>query len=444
MALAHRVSILAIISATYLVYAADAAYGQDFSPTSVPNLTQPDFPQEKISVADRIHPEYEEVGFRIPSYIIKPTISVGETFDSNILGASTFERSDFFTSVKPTLSIDSDWQDNAASLYAEGNIARYARFTSENVNNMLVRGSGRLDIEREQTLTFDVGYQIQHEARYSPESQAAVTQAGGGTFARFPTEYTLGTAQLTYVYSPSRWGFEIAGSVNDYAFTNEPTLNGGLAIEGDRNRREYVVTPRVSYELSPGYQAFIEGWGNRREYDSTFDATPDHFKRSSSGYAIAVGTQLKLGNVVTGDLYVGYQDQMYDDARLASNAGVYLGASVLWNITELTSLKFSASRSIQETILTGSSGLWDTELRATAEHELLRNIILTAGVELSLNDYQGISRNDTTIAGLFGGRWKFTQTYSAGITGLIQHRSSDLGVNDFTRAVVTVDVKAAF
>ncbi|MDB5395607.1 MAG: outer rane beta-barrel protein, partial [Rhodospirillales bacterium] len=207
MIFAPKVGILVLFSAGCMIYAVKAADAQDLSPNSVPNLTQPDFPPEKISIADRPHPEYDEVGYRIASYIVKPTISVTETFDSNILGSSSFERSDFFTSVRPTVGIESDWQTNAVSLYAEGNIARYARYTSENVDNFLARGNGRLDIERGQTLTFDAGYQIQHEARYSPESQAAVNQAGGGNYARFPTEYSLSTAQLTYVYSPSRWGF---------------------------------------------------------------------------------------------------------------------------------------------------------------------------------------------------------------------------------------------
>jgi hypothetical protein len=431
-------------AALWVFYTGTGVYGQNLSPESTPNLTQPDFPQEKLSVSERPHPEYDEVGYRYASYIIKPTISLLETFDSNILGSSAFERSDFFTSAKPTLSIDSDWRTNAVSFYAEGDIAKYARYTSENVDNFLIRGDGRLDIEREQTLTLDASYQVGHESRYSPESQAAVSLAGGGTYALHPTQFALSTVQLTYVYSPSRLGFEIAASVNDYAFTNERTLNGGLAINGDRNRREFVVTPRASYELTPGYQVFVEGWGNRREYDSTFDATPGRFKRSSTGYAIAAGGQVKIGDVVTGELYVGYQDQMYDDERLAPNAGVYLGGSVLWNITPLTSLKLAVTRSVQETILLGSSGLWDTEINATAEHELLRNIILTAEAGFSLNDYQGISRNDTTVTGALGARWKFTQTYSVGVSGAIQHRSSNLSVNGFTRALIAVDVRAAF
>ncbi len=431
-------------SAAWVLCTGAGAYGQNLPPESVPSLTQPDFPQEKLSVSERPHPEYDQVGYRFASYIFKPTISFSETLDSNILGSSSFERSDFFTSVKPSVSIDSDWRTNAISFYAEGDIARYARYTSENVDNFLIRGSGRLDIERGQTLTLDASYQVGHESRYSPESQAAVSFAGGGTYALHPTEFALSTAQLTYVYSPSRLGFEVAASINNYAFTNERTLNGGLAINGDRNRSEFVVTPRVSYELTPGYQIFIEGWGNRREYDSTFDATPGRFKRSSTGYAVAAGGEVKIGDVVTGELYVGYQNQIYDDERLASNAGVYLGGSVLWNVTPLTSLKFAVTRSVQETILPGSSGFWDTEINVTAEHELLRNIVLTAQAGYSINHYQGISRDDTTVSGALGARWKFTQVYSVGVSGEIQHRSSNLNVNSFTRALIAVDVRAAF
>jgi hypothetical protein len=435
---------IGLLSSLCIMSGAPALMAQDITPNSVPDLTQPDFPEQRLSVGERPHPEYDEVGYRFGSYVLKPTISAAETLDSNILGSSTFERSDFYTSVKPTVSLASDWAQDAVSLDAEGDIDRYARYTSENVENFLVRGNGRLDIERGQTLTFEAAYQVAHESRYSPESQAAVSLAGGGNYARFPTEYAVSTAQVTYVYSPSRLGFELVGSINDYAYTNEPTLNGGLAIEGDRNRREYVISPRISYELSPGYQAFVEGWGNRREYDSVFDATPDHLKRSSSGYAVAAGTQVQLGNVVSGQIYIGYQDQMYDDARLTPNAGLYLGGSVLWNITTLTSLKFAVSRSIQETILLGSSGFWDTEASVTAEHELLRNILLTAGINYSLNDYEGIARSDTTISGSVGARWKFTQVYSVGLSGTIQHRTSDQSINSFTRAVVGVDLKAAF
>ena len=267
---AVELTVIAALMASFSV----AALGQGSAPVVVPDLTLPAFAQEKISVIDRAHPEYDEVGYQFGPYILKPTISAAESVDSNILGSSSFERSDFITTIKPTISLDSDWASDAVGFYAEGDVAQYARYTSENVGNIIVRGDGRWDIDRGQTLAINAGYQVQHEDRYSPESQAAVSQAGGGTYAKYPTEYSLTNGGLTYVYSPSRLGFEVQATVNKYDYTNEPTLNGGLAIENDRSRVEYAITPRVSYELIPGYQAFIEGWANRHEYDSTFDATP--------------------------------------------------------------------------------------------------------------------------------------------------------------------------
>jgi len=79
---------------------------------------------------------------------------------------------------------------------------------------MTVRGDGRLDIERGQTLSLEAGYQILHEDRYSPESQAATGFAGGGLYAKYPTEYSVTSGRINYVYSPSRLGFEIQATIN--------------------------------------------------------------------------------------------------------------------------------------------------------------------------------------------------------------------------------------
>lgn len=411
------------------------------APEPVESATKP--APEDQPVGERFHPEYEAPGFRFGSYVVKPSIDVGEIFNSNILGSQDFERSDFITQVRPAVSLASDWDSNALSLLAQGDIQRYARYSSEDVDNMLLRGDGRIDLARGQTLAINASYQIAHESRYSPESLAAAGATGGGFYARYPTEYSLATGQVTYVYAPRRLGFELQAAVNDYQYTNQPTFNGGLSIEGDLNRREYSISPKLTFEVGPGYQVFAEGWGNFREYKAP-DATPAHFRRSSAGYALAVGTKLDLGKLITGEIYVGYQDQRYDDARLDANSGIYLGGAVRWNITRLTSVKFAVSRAIQETIVPGSSGYWDTQATVTADHELLRNIILTAQGGYELQEYQGIGLNNSTATAQIGGRWKLTQDYSVGVSAGLQRRWSNQAFNSFTQALIGIDFKAAF
>jgi hypothetical protein len=398
---------------------------------------------EDRPVSERFQPEYDPIGFRLGSFLFNPSIDVGELWNSNILGSQDFEQSDFITRVQPAVSLASDWDTNSVSLIAQGDIQRYARYSSEDVDNMLVRGDGRLDIERGQTLSLDASYQIAHEARYSPESLFAAGSAGAGLYARYPTEYSLSTGQVTYVYAPRRLGFELQASVNDYQYTNEPTLNGGLAIQGDLSRTEYSISPKVTYEVSPDFEVFGEGWGNFREYKAP-DATPQHYQRSSSGYAVAAGTKLDLDRIITGEIYIGYQDQEYDDHRLAPNSGVYIGGSVLWNVTRLTSLKFAVSRSIQETNIAGSSGYWDTLITVSADHELLRNLILSAQAGYELQNYQGIDLNNSLLTAQLGGRWKFTRGYSLGVNAGIQRRWSNAAFGNFTQALIGIDVKATF
>jgi hypothetical protein len=219
---------------------------------------------------------------------------------------------------------------------------------------------------------------------------------------------------------------------------------GGIAINSDRNRAEFALVPRVSYELETGTRVFAQISGNRRQYNSSVDASPNHYRRSSSGYAAVGGVQLNRGSVLSGEFFAGYQDQLYDDPRLSDNAGLYLGGSILWNVTPLTSFRLIASRSVQETILTGSSGYWDTEIDGRAEHELLRNLVLTGDAIYSRNEYQGISRTDNMVTFAAGMRWKFNPNISMGVNAFYQNRFSNQSVNNFDKQILMVDVKTGF
>ena len=81
---------------------------QTVTPAAVPDLTQPEYAEEKVSVLERPRPEYDPVGYRFGPYTVIPSLDWGETFDSNILGSQNFERSDFITTIQPAVSLQSD------------------------------------------------------------------------------------------------------------------------------------------------------------------------------------------------------------------------------------------------------------------------------------------------------------------------------------------------
>jgi hypothetical protein len=430
-------------AAMMIILMAGTARAQVAQPVSVPDPTQPAAAPEFVSVGQRAHPEYDSPGLHLGGFIANPSLDIGEEFNSNIYGLPVV-KSDFITQISPALDLISNWNDNAVGFHAEGDIAKHARFTADDTTNAIVQANGRLDIFHDQTLTLGLGYQALHEDRSSPDSIAQAQVAGSGSFARNPTPFAVTTGQFDYVYAPSRIGLELIGNVNVYDFSNVPTLDNRLEINSDQNRGEYTLTPRVSYTFNANYKAFVQVSGDVRSYDTVRDASPEHYKRSSTGYNIAVGNVFDIDRVITGQFYIGYQNQTYDDPRLSTISGLSFGGSVLWNVTQLTSVKLSGTRSAQETILQGASGLFDTTLEASVEHEILRNILISLGVTYDDAAYQGVRQTDDTYGINASVRWKINRYLTAGAAVNYTKRSSNVGIDRFNRNQVIIDIKGQF
>lgn len=441
--IARRRTGLRAATAIMLISVTGAAHAQVAQPVSVPDLTQPVQAPEFVSVGQRPHPEYDLPGLHMGGFIANPSLDIGEEFNSNIYGLPVV-RSDFITQINPAVDATSNWNNDAFGFHAESDIDKHARFTADDTTNAIIQANGRLDIFHDQTLSLGLGYQALHEDRSSPDSIAQAQEAGSGSFARNPTPFAVTTGQFDYVYAPNRIGLELLGDVNAYDFSNVRTLDNSLEINSDQNREEYTLTPRVSYTFNANYTAFFQVSGDIRSYDTSRDATPEHYKRSSVGYDIDVGNVFDIDRVITGQFYVGYRAQNYDDPRLSNISGVSFGASVLWNVTQLTSIKLSGSRSTQETILQGASGVFDTTLEVSVEHEILHNVLISVGATYDDAAYQGVKQTDDTYGINASVRWKINRYLTAGATVDYTKRSSNVGIDRFDRNQVMIDIKGQF
>jgi len=430
-------------TAMALILIAGTARAQVAQPVSVPDLTQPVLAPEFVPIDQRPHPEYDSPGLHYGAFILNPSFDVSEEYNSNIYGLPIV-RSDFITTLTPAIDVTSTWGSDAFGLHAETDIAKHMEFIQDDTTNAIFQANGRLDIFHDQTLALQAGYQALHEDRSSPDSIAQAQEAGAGALALNPTPFSVLNGQFDYVYSPSRMGFELIGNINKYAFSNVETAAGGLVINSDQNREEYTLTPRISYSFDANYKLFVQATGDIRTYDTARDASPDHFKRSSSGYEVAIGNSFDIDRVITGQFYIGYQSQDYDDPRLSSLNGLAFGGSVLWNVTQLTSLKLTATRSTQETILRGASGLFDTTVEASIQHEFLRNVLLSLGVTFDNADYKGIRQTDDTYGIDAAVRWKINRYLTTGASVIYTKRSSNVGIDRFDRNQVIIDIKGQF
>jgi hypothetical protein len=426
---------LALGAAIVLAVSVDAAHAQQVQ--QAPERVIP----ERQSVLDRARPDYDPLGIRLGSFLAYPTARLAETYDSNVFATTTGTKDDFYTTFNPGIGIRSDWNVHSVALQASTATKRYSSLVSENVTNLLIAGNGRLDILRDIYVRGGAGYQLLHEDRSSPDS----------VNGKKPVEYHLTSANLGYVHEPGRLGARVDATVDSYSFNNASTNTGATILQKDRDRIVYTITPRVAYEIVPGYHAFAQASGNDREYVQRTDQRGFH--RTSHGYEVDVGTAIDFTHLINGEVYVGYLEQFYADTRLKTNRGVGFGANLLWNVTQLTSLRATMARTVEETTqfvvapggaLVDASGYLQTAIKLTAEHELLRNVLLSAYASYLNADYNGITRTDDQYEANIEGRYLINRILTAAADFTYTKRDSNVIGVKYDRAIAMLSLRAGF
>ena len=389
------------------------------------------FAQERIS--DRDRPDYKRDGINVGGFTLSPQATLQEKHDDNIYSANTGEVDDMITTIAPSLTLDSNWNNHSLSFYTNADVNIYADETDENYTDYAVGFNGRADILRDTFLSAGVEYQELHEDRGSPDSTNNSVE---------PTEYNEFTANVGFFRGLRKLSFSLDSEFRDLDFKDGNTNSGANIDNDDRDRQILKNSARVGYEFIPNYQAFVAGSVNNREYDN-ISAT----NRNSDGYDISVGTSVNLTGKARGEVSVGYMEQDYDSSTLKDVDGVAYGASLLWNPTQLTSVNFGINRSIEETTIANSSAYIATTYSAEIEHEFMRNVILAGNVSLSENDYESsnaIAREDEIISVGADVRYLIHRNVSTNLGYTYTERSSNQLNQDYDKNIVMLGLDVGF
>ena len=390
---------------------------QQQTPTARPTQA-PSEVERGETVMSRARPDYDPIGLRLGGFILYPELGLQESYDSNIFATPTNERSDFITAIEPSLNLKSNWNNHALNFKADAQILKYADHSSEDQDNYSFGTDGRLDIQRDARVYGGASYAVRHESRYSPND------LGG----REPTKYDVFSANLSPEKDFNRFSVRLDGNLDRFSYSNNTTGAGATIAEDQRDRTEYQIGIKPTYELAPLRQIYGLLAYNWRDYDS---GSVFGFNRDSTGYTLAVGARYDITGILFADVYLGYREQSYDDARLPSVQGPAGGAKLTWNVTRLTTVTGLISREIQETILTGSSSYFATKAEARVDHELMRNLILNGSIGYENDDFEGISRNDNFVVFGVGAKYLINRNFALSGGYSFRTRSSDAAGADF-------------
>lgn len=355
---------------------------------SAQTLVRPKTPTQTVTTRPR--PDYDALGVRVGAFTLFPSVNLSSSYNDNIYASNNNTKSDLLFTAAPRVNMVSNFSRHSLNFGAGAEIVRYVDRTDEDHENFNVSGGGSLQIASQTSMSGGLSFARTHEDRGEP------TATGG----REPTELDTITARAGFSHQFNRVGFQVRGLMEDIDYQDDTNSLGATINNDDRDRKEYTLTTRVSYDIAPAYSAFVEGQYNSRQYDSSRD--DNGFSRDSDGYRLNVGAAFDLTGVTFGEVFAGYMQQEYDDSRFSENSGLGYGAAVTWNATQLTTARLDVSRTIAETTTANASGTTNSRVALTVDHELLRNLLLNGNASYTHSDYEGnVSRTDKTYqAGL--------------------------------------------
>ncbi|MGH6969307.1 MAG: outer membrane beta-barrel protein, partial [Stellaceae bacterium] len=168
------------------------------------------------------------------------------------------------------------------------------------------------------------------------------------------------------------------------------------------------------------------------------------------GFETDVGTAFQITPLITGEAFVGYLQQNYDDSQLSTIHSPGFGGNLLWNVTQATSIRAKVSRTVQEVDFFGNTApvtvtsFLETQAGISVEQEVLRNVLLSGGASLTSDDFRGTSRTDNIAEGDLGLTYLLNRMWRAGLDVSYQSRTSNVSGVSYNRALIGAKLRLQY
>ncbi len=373
-------------------------------------------------------PDYKPLGVRAGSFMLHPGVELATEFHDNILYTDSFELSDTIFHIRPYVTAQSTWSRHSLTVRLAADVARYNDYGERDYEDYFAQLSGMVDVTSRSNFNYGLDYLQLHEERNNRSAEQGVT----------PTVFTLTGGSLGYNHTFNRLSLGILASLRQLDFDNVRKLDGGIIDNQDRDRDESSLQLRAAYQFQPGKQAFVSVVFNNVDYDQEFDRSG--LNRNSDGYSLNGGVDFSISGVLSGDVFVSYHEQSYDDPQLNNVSGWAGGMGLTWLPTTLTTVNASITSGVEQTTIATSSGYLRTLYSLRVDHELLRNLQLIGMVSYTDNDYQQ-NDNATEFSRSYDKYW----SAAIGATYFFNrsvYLSASYDYNDFSTNVLNDDFTA--
>ncbi|ONG58957.1 hypothetical protein BKE38_01165 [Pseudoroseomonas deserti] len=353
----HRLAWIAGLPAL-LLGAAEGSAQSSFSPEAT---------ARGVTVMTRQRPDYDPAGIRTGGVRLDAALEGGIGYDSNLVPGISNQRSGAFAEQGLSLGAQTDWTRHAIGLSASQTTRQYFQDSDLNWNDWSLGGGARYDIGRASNIRLRYDHVRSHIDVDNYDLQ-------DGNSGRVPVPVDTDIVQLAGTAAFNR--LELGSSVEYRRIRyQDVTVNGQRDTVSSNDYDTVIGEFTADYSLLPGRSVIGLVRLQDIAYEREGQSGRDSFTWEAQG-----GVRYDANGLVRVRLLVGYRNRDYDEPGRKSLSGPAFEGEVSWAATQLTTLTFSAQRSIEESIRESSVSYTRTAARVRVDHELLRNVILSGEV----------------------------------------------------------------
>ncbi len=387
-------------------------------PVSAPAVAQ-DEPARAETIRERARPLFDPIGLPARPWRFFPSLSTELQLDDNIFADDEIVRADIAFVVEPSVSVREELEGIEVRAEAFGRFTQYVDNRSESNEEFGFDASVDYEIDSSLQVGAAAGFQRETVSRSDPED-ADLDE---------PLQRNLFEADLSADYTLNRVSFTLTGEVRLEDFLPEE--------EDDEDRQRYSGIARVSYEVSPKVDAFIEGQFSALRFTSR-----ESDDNEANTFTALTGSAFDFNGIVFGEVGVGVFHQDFLDPAEGDFTGLALNAGIDWNVTALTGLRASVIRRDEATRVGGATSRVRTELRVGATHELLRNLLIDVDGSYRIDEFEGIDRTDETFRAAAGIEYIVNRMLATFARYEFTTRTSDDPESEFDRNLAIIGVSA--
>lgn len=418
---------------------ASSGFGSDpflFLP-SVPVQSDPVLSQERfrrrgggtvsrgVTVLERSRPEYDPVGIRAGGFTIFPVATASVNYNSNVFKQPEGE-GDAFGVVHLEALAKSNWIRHRLVIESYVESREYVSKGSESTFNYSGSASGQLDIDRRFALTGLAS----HERSFL--DRGAV---GEIIETRQPVRVDRSIGQLGAIGISGRFTSRVTGTIERADFDDARALDGSVVNQQFRDGTRYGINGQLVYAITPARSAFVsvtrDEWNFRQRSD---------LARDYASYEVLGGIESEITSLIRGRVAVGYIWATFADDSASGASGLSVDARVDYLVTPITTLKANARRALRNVASPASPAALVTSLGVGVDHELLRNLILSASVAYENADYVDNGLSSEVVTGLASARYLMSNRwrFDLALTG----RKRSVGASNLDRSFSAAEVSA--